>query len=62
MQIRIESSVEPAAITAFLKERKLRVPVFFDPKLGEVNTHIVVIVNRRSRLAAFELITWLLTR
>ncbi len=57
MQIRIETDVPPPALKAFLEERKLRVPVFFDK-----NTHVVIIVNRRSRRAALELIDWLVTR
>lgn len=57
MIIRIETDVEPADIKAFLQEHQPNVPVFFDER-----NHLVLRVNRRSRLAALELIGRLLSQ
>lgn len=57
MQIRIETDVPAATLKSFLNENNLRVPVFFDK-----NTHVVIILNRRNRRAALQLIEWLATR
>ena len=60
MKIRIEmpQTVTKDQVALLLEQRKLRVPVFFDPSK---NDEIIIMINNRSRLAAFELITWLLT-
>lgn len=59
MQIRIETAIDPAAVTKFLEEHDLRVPVFFDQ-----NEHIVITVNRniRTRASLILLIEWLMAQ
>lgn len=59
MKIRIETTIDPAALKAFLKDNpQLRVPVFFDK-----NAHIVLTVNnKRQRGPAIAVIAWLMAR
>lgn len=57
MQIRIETGVTPHMLKAFLDERKLFVPVFFDAKHD-----IVITINQRNRADAIQVIEWLLTQ
>lgn len=60
MKITIETNIPPPALKAFLEERELRVPVFFNR-----NTHVVILFNpelNHSRSDALQLIDWLMAR
>lgn len=56
MRITIEIQTERSALKKFLDERQLRVAAFLNN-----DGHVVLFVNPSSRLAALELIGWLIS-